>query len=148
MDTVNKIMSNNRIHSSHGNIIKNPVDVLDKLKPKLALKSLRLARYKKALQRKNGNILLHTKEKIFYRTFILIQKKNRQSTGRQKTPAVHELEEFLAGIWGTEAQHNRETQWIIEEERRWKDIDEMQFNEISESEIQAITGYITGNHQE
>lgn len=137
VDTVNKIITNNRIHTGHDNNNKRPEDALDTLKQKLALKSHRLARYKKALQRKNDNKLFHTNEKIFYRN--LNTNKENLTNSNIETPAIHNLEEFWAGIWETEVHHNEEAPWITEEERKWEGIDEMQFKDITESDIRFVT---------
>lgn len=64
---VEQIFRNTRIHSSYENNNTRPDEFLDTLKQKLALKSQRLSRYLKALQRKEDNKLFINNEKRFYR---------------------------------------------------------------------------------
>jgi hypothetical protein len=137
VDRVEEIFRNFSIHSSHENNNNRPEEFLDTLKQKLKLKAHRLKRYTKALKRKKDNNLFSTNEKIFYR-----QLSNTTNSGignEHEIPEVRELEQFWAGIWETEVQHNEDASWIHEEVRKCEAVEEMKFEEITESDIEAVT---------
>ncbi|XP_075983196.1 uncharacterized protein LOC142981283 [Anticarsia gemmatalis] len=134
---VEEIFRSRILHTRHENDNRKPEEFLDTLKQKLALKVHRLRRYKKAQQRKNDNILFNSNEKIFYRN---LQKPhtNTQATTTD-TPTKTQLEEFWSNIWEKEVEHNHQAEWILEEENRWSEIGEMEFDEITQSDIKNIT---------
>ncbi|XP_063891152.1 uncharacterized protein LOC110374959 [Helicoverpa armigera] len=50
-------------------------------------------------------------------------------------PTTQQLENFWSSIWEEQIQHNDNARWIADEETKWSAIEEMAFEEISESDI-------------
>ncbi|XP_050561144.1 uncharacterized protein LOC126912570 [Spodoptera frugiperda] len=134
---VEAIFKNTRIHTRHENDNRTPEEFLDTLKQKLALKVHRLRRYKKAQQRRNDNTIFTTNEKIFYRK--LNTSHTNITDDLNTTPSKEQLEAFWAGIWEESVNHNDRAAWVTEEETKWIGIDEMEFIEITESDIANVT---------
>ncbi|KAL0818663.1 hypothetical protein ABMA28_008015 [Loxostege sticticalis] len=132
---VQTILKKNTIHSTHDNNNRTPQDVLDTLKQKLSLKAHRLARYLKALNRKNDNRLFSNNEKGFYRTL----NHNNNSNGNDVLPSEEEVKNYWAGLWEKCQDHNEEAQWVKEEEKKWEAIQEMEFGDITKDDIEVIT---------
>ncbi|KAL0901581.1 hypothetical protein ABMA27_006802 [Loxostege sticticalis] len=132
---VQTILKKNTIHSTHENNNRTPQDVLDTLKQKLALKAHRLARYLKALNRKNDNRLFSNNEKGFYRTL----NHNNNSNGDDVLPSEEEVKNYWADLWEKCQDHNEEAQWVKEEEKKWEAIQEMEFGDITKDDIEVIT---------
>ncbi|KAL0803287.1 hypothetical protein ABMA28_017234 [Loxostege sticticalis] len=134
------IFKKNQIHSTHERNNKRPEEFLDTLKQKLAIKSQRLRRYKKALQRKEDNKLFSYNEKVFYRNLGQNDRDTENTEQIQgKHPSSENLENYWAGIWGKNAEYNNQAEWIREEENKWKSIDEMEFNDIDRDDIETVT---------
>lgn len=135
---VEAIFKNCYIHTKHENNNVKPEQFLDTLKQKLALKVHRLKRYKKTQQRKDDNSTFATNEKIFYRK---IQKPQVDTSinNDNDTPKKEDLETFWSNIWENQIQHNEKATWIGEEETKWRTIEEMEFAEITGSDITNIT---------
>ncbi|KAG6439145.1 hypothetical protein O3G_MSEX000525, partial [Manduca sexta] len=140
---VEAIFKNTTTHTRHENDNKRPEEYLDTLKQKLALKVHRLKRYKKAQQRLIDNKLFSTNEKTFYRQLLKKQTPNTSEHTSDidtiELPTEKQLEEFWAGIWEKEENHNGEACWITQEKERFKDIEEMSFSEVTADEITIIT---------
>ncbi|CAK1579741.1 unnamed protein product [Parnassius mnemosyne] len=138
---VEVIFRNNSTHTRHEKSNTRPEEFLDTLKQKLALKVHRLKRYKKALQRKRDNTTFATNEKMFYRNLQKPQTDTIDENTRNTSnlPTKEELEAYWASIWEEQKQHNDKASWIVEEEAKWRDIDEMEFAEVTETDITHIT---------
>ncbi|KAL0808841.1 hypothetical protein ABMA28_012512 [Loxostege sticticalis] len=136
---VKLILSKNKIHSSHEGNNNTPQDVLDTLKQKLALKAHRLARYLKALRRKNDNKLFTTNEKGFYRQLGKSGNIDYDSNEQAALPDKEELKNYWADLWEHQKSHNEEAKWIKEEETRWGDIEEMEFEDLTKEDIETVT---------
>ncbi|CAH2088875.1 unnamed protein product [Euphydryas editha] len=54
-------------------------------------------------------------------------------------PTQTQLETFWSGIWEQQVHHNDKADWIMEEENKWNAIEEMEFTEITETDINNIT---------
>lgn len=130
------IFSNRLTHTKHENNNRKPQEFLDTLKQKLALKVNRLKRYKKAQQQKFDNKLFTTNEKQFYRN---LQKTKSHTRDHQNIPTIEQLELFWSSIWEEEVKHNDIADWIEIEQNRWNYAQEMEFSEITESDIRNIT---------
>ncbi|XP_045492418.1 uncharacterized protein LOC123691877 [Colias croceus] len=135
---VEAIFKTRLTHTRHENNNKKPEEFLDTLKQKLALKVHRLKRYKKAQQRKNDNKMFATNEKQFYRN-LQKPKTGIHREDNQNIPTVQQLEDFWAGIWEQQVEHNDKADWISEETEKWSSIEEMEFVEITEADIRNIT---------
>ncbi|KAL4720164.1 hypothetical protein ACJJTC_008346 [Scirpophaga incertulas] len=129
---VEAILKNTYIHTKHENNNKKLEEFLDTLKQKQALKVHRLKRYKKAQKRRNENGLFSTNEKLFYRN---LNTTSSDILNDQTPPSKDELETFWARLWEEQAKHNDTAPWIIKEKEKWRQIDEMEFLEITESDI-------------
>lgn len=88
------------------------VEILDTKKQQLQAQAKRLKRYKKSHQRKQENKLFNTNEKRFYRSL--------ETTEQQinNPPSITEVKNFWENIWSQAVEHNREAQWITEEENK------------------------------
>ncbi|XP_028158680.1 uncharacterized protein LOC114351604 [Ostrinia furnacalis] len=137
VEKVEKILKNNKKHSTHENNNCTPHDVLDTLKQKLALKAHRLARYIKALNRKNDNKIFTTNEKGFYRS--LGNNNINNSLENNGVPTEEEIRNYWADIWEREQDHNEGANWIKEEESKWESIQEMEFTDITREDIEIVT---------
>ncbi|CAK1582520.1 unnamed protein product [Parnassius mnemosyne] len=135
---VEAIFKNMATHTRHENDNRKPEEFLDTLKQKLALKVHRMRRYKKAQERKNDNAMFATNEKHFYRN---LQKPQIDVTTDTNTelPTSEQLETFWSSVWEEQVQHNDKAGWIADEESKWSALEEMEFIEISESDINSIT---------
>lgn len=129
---VKEILNKTKQHSSReqSNIKIN--EYLDTLKQKLAVKSHRLARYKKAKDRKDNNRLFTTSEKQFYR------KMKNTNNYVIKPPSTESLKEFWSKVWTYNAEHNREAEWIHSEIARSQFVQDMEFDDIDDKELQCI----------
>ncbi|XP_063891684.1 uncharacterized protein LOC135117143 [Helicoverpa armigera] len=137
---VEAIFKNMTTHTRHENDNRKPEEFLDTLKQKLALKVHRLRRYNKAQERKRDNTMFATNEKNFYRN---LHKSQIHTTTDINTntqlPTTEQLESFWAGIWEDQVQHNDKARWITEETTKWNALEEMEFTNISESDINYTT---------
>ncbi|KAL0851472.1 hypothetical protein ABMA28_007269 [Loxostege sticticalis] len=136
---VNRILSKNKVHASHEGNNYTPQDVLDTLKQKLALKAHRLSRYLKALRRKNDNKLFTTNEKCFYRQLKGSYNTDNDSNEQATLPDREDLKNYWADLWEQRKSHNEEAKWIKEEERRWENIEEMEFLDLTKEDIETVT---------
>ncbi|CAH2107788.1 unnamed protein product [Euphydryas editha] len=135
---VKAIFETRNTHTKHENNNTKPEEFLDTLKQKLALKVHRLKRYKKAQQRKNDNIMFSTNEKTFYRNLHQL-KIDTDTINKPNMPTQTQLETFWSDIWEQQVHHNDKADWIMEEENKWNAIKEMEFTEITETDINNIT---------
>ncbi|XP_050550436.1 uncharacterized protein LOC118279092 [Spodoptera frugiperda] len=127
-------------HTRHEADNRRPEEYLDTLKQKLALKSHRLKRYKKAQERKNHNSTFVMNEKIFYRNLrTKTQTTETPHDTNIELPTTEQLEAFWSGIWEDEVQHNETADWISDEAARWSSLEEMDFVEVTESDITNTT---------
>lgn len=133
---VQEIFSRYSKHTKHENDNRKPEEFLDTLKQKLALKSNRLKRYKKAEQRKKDNIQFATNEKTFYRN---LGKQKTDTIQHSDPPTKEQLENYWSGIWEEKVQHNVQADWILKEKEKWENIEEMEFEEVTESDLTNIT---------
>ena len=133
---VQLIIRKNKVHSTHENNNATPKEVLDTLKQKLALKAHRLSRYLKALQRKTDNKLFSSNEKSFYRSLG----KPNDVIENNSVPSEDELKAYWAELWENQKYHDDSAKWIKEEEERYKNIEEMEFSDISKEDIATVTG--------
>ncbi|KAL0894188.1 hypothetical protein ABMA27_014213 [Loxostege sticticalis] len=131
---VNRIFSKNKVHASHEGNNYTPQDVLDTLKQKLALKAHRLSRYLKALRRKNDNKLFTMNEKCFYRQLKGSYNTDNDSNEQAALPDREDLKNYWADLWEHRKSHNEEAKWIKEEERRWENIEEMEFLDLTKED--------------
>lgn len=137
---VEAIFKSNTTHTRHENSNKKPEEFLDTLKQKLASKVHRLRRYTKAQQRRNDNTIFTTNEKIFYRNLNKPHTDNNTSNeSTTNTPTKEDLESFWSSIWEEQVEHNDKATWAIDEETKWEMIGEMEFTEITETDITHIT---------
>ena len=53
----------------------------------------------------------------------------------EKPPFKEEVEKFWTSIWGTEKEFNEEAEWLKQEEERYKDSQQQEWEEIKEVEL-------------
>ena len=53
----------------------------------------------------------------------------------EKPPFKEEVEKFWTSIWGTEKEFNEEVEWLKQEEERYKDSQQQEWEEIKEVEL-------------
>ncbi|XP_047539184.1 uncharacterized protein LOC125072598 [Vanessa atalanta] len=137
---VEEIFQNCIIHTKHDKNNRKPEEYLDTLKQKLALKVNRLRRYKKAQQRRNDNAIFTTNEKLFYRNLQKPHTPTNTVTDRNTdVPTKQDLEVFWSGIWEEQVSHNSKALWINDEKIEFSIIKEMEFVEVTETDIKNIT---------
>lgn len=129
---IKDILTKSKKHSSYEKDNKKITEHLDTLKQKLVIKSHRLARYKKAKNRKESNRLFTVNEKQFYRK---MKESNKQLLD---PPDVGSIKQFWSTIWECNTEHNKETDWIQREKVRMDRIEEMSFEDISQEELQIV----------
>ena len=53
----------------------------------------------------------------------------------EKPPFKEEVEKFWTSIWSTEKEFNEEVEWLKQEEERYKDSQQQEWEEIKEVEL-------------
>ncbi|KAL0809154.1 hypothetical protein ABMA28_011389 [Loxostege sticticalis] len=95
-----------------------------------------LARYKKSQKRKDDNKLYNTNEKAFYRS---LNNKGSAISNESSVPTEHELRAYWAYIWEARRDHNREAKWVVEEQNKRLNVEDMKFEEVNEEDIYTVT---------
>ncbi|KAJ0173873.1 hypothetical protein K1T71_011022 [Dendrolimus kikuchii] len=131
VNKVQKIIERTLCHNRHENINRTVDDFLDTIKQKLAVKTNRIQRYKKAETRSENNKLFSVNEKLFYR-------KLKVSNIVKNSPSENSLTEFWSNIWSQEIEHNYSAEWIQNEIERMKKVKEMDFDNIDIEELQTV----------
>ena len=68
-------------------------------------------------------------KKKFYRELRMMQ------VTVEKPPFKEEVEKFWTSIWSTEKEFNEEVEWLKQEEERYKDSQQQEWEEIKEVEL-------------
>ncbi|XP_064076354.1 uncharacterized protein LOC135194637 [Vanessa tameamea] len=130
------IFKNTKVHTIHERENKKPEEYIDTLKQKLSLKSHRLARYRKALNRKQDNKLYSTNEKAFYRSLNSYTSNN--TNNEEQIPNKDELKNYWTGIWEKRSDHNLQAKWIEEENQKWGYMEQMEFIELKLDDLTEV----------
>ncbi|XP_046969715.1 uncharacterized protein LOC124537048 [Vanessa cardui] len=136
VEKVEIIFKNTKLHTIHERENKKPEEYIDTLKQKLSLKSHRLARYRKALNRKQDNKLYCTNEKAFYRS--LNSCTSNYTNKEEQIPNKDELKNYWAGIWEKRSDHNLQAKWIEEENQKWGYMENMEFIELKLDDLTEV----------
>ncbi|XP_030750616.1 uncharacterized protein LOC115878300 [Sitophilus oryzae] len=87
------------------------VEILDTKKQQLQAQAKRLKRYKKSHQRKQEKQTLTLNEKV-------LQISRNNGTANKQSTINYRSKNFWENIWSQAVEHNREAQWITEEENK------------------------------
>lgn len=112
-------------------------EIMDKLKQKLAVFSIRLRRYKKSSQRKLENKAFEKNQHGFYRN--LENSHHNNVDQNNKHPENEDLKKFWSNIWEKPSTYKASAGWIKLEQKRLTKIPQMTPKQINAEDVKRYT---------
>ncbi|KOB75681.1 Uncharacterized protein OBRU01_07008, partial [Operophtera brumata] len=141
---INKILEQNKVHSTHEEPNTDLAHFMDTLKQKLTVISSRLRRYKTCTHRKTQNSQFTSNEKRFYQNLskttsnIITPVSCINNQNNSNTPDPVELRQFWANIWENPVEYKEDAEWIKREQTHFSDMRPMDYESIPVDVFQNV----------